>query len=255
MKRVDIAVMALIAALLLALEIAIRSHLLSAQLLPAPSQVVAKIIDIIQNGEIVAQIYYSLKTLLIALFVTVFVVIAMALLASRYVLFHRLFDLLASVLNPIPSVAVLPLFLLWFGIGQTTLIATLLHSTVWSFYAILLNGLETMPKIYQTVADALKMNGLRRFIHLTAPACLAAFLTGLKTAWARAWRALIGVEMIFGTIAASSGLGWFIFKSRAFADAPAIVAGLVFIAAFGYLFEYVLFGIVERHTIKKWGIK
>ncbi len=255
MKRVDCAVAAAALLTLLGLEVAARRQMLSPQLFPAPSKVTLKIIEILQSGEIINQIYHSVSTLLTALIATVLLVVFMALLARRYPFCHRLFDLLASILNPIPSVAVLPLFLLWFGLGQLTLLATLLHSTIWSFYSTLINGLETLPKIYETVADTLKLNGVARFVHVTAPACLAAFLTGLKAAWSRAWRALIGVEMIFGTIAASSGMGWFIFKSRAFADSPAIVAGLVFIAGFGYLFEYLLFAAIERHTVQKWGMK
>ncbi len=243
------------AVIIAGLELAARYRLVAVQLFPAPSAVAAKLWQIASTGRILLPLYNSLRALLLALALTVCLVVVMALISRRQAFFRHLFSALAGALNPIPSIAVLPLFLLWFGIGEGTVIATLLHSTIWSFYEELLNGLDSVPPIYQTVADALNMRGLNRFIHLTAPACLAAFLTGLKGAWARAWRALIGVEMIFGTIAASSGLGWFIFESRAFADSPAIVAGLIIIAVFGYLFEYVAFNLIERQTVVKWGMK
>ncbi len=248
-------ILAIIVLAIASLEVVVRAGYLQAQIVPSPSSVMFRLIDVLASGEIIRQIGQSLKSLLMALTLTVIIVLPMSVLSRKYSFFRNFFSFLASVFNPIPSVAVLPLFLLWFGIGQSTVVATLLHSTVWSFYSEALNGLEMIPKMYQTVAQSVALSGYKRFYHLTLPASLATFLTALKTAWARAWRALIGVEMIFGTISGAGGLGWFIFESRVFADATSMVVGLVFIALFGYLFEYVLFELIERHTVRKWGMK
>ena len=104
--------------------------------------------------------------------------------------------------NPLPAIALLPLALLWFGLGQNSLIFVLVHSVLW---ALALNTYAGFLGVSETLRMAGRNYGLRglRFVLLIlVPAALPSILAGLKIGWAFAWRTLIAAELVFG---ASSG--------------------------------------------------
>lgn len=111
---------------------------------------------------------------------------------------------LTAMFNPLPAIALLPLALLWFGLGQNSLIFVLVHSVLW---ALALNTYAGFLGVSETLRMAGRNYGLRglRFVLLIlVPAALPSILAGLKIGWAFAWRTLIAAELVFG---ASSGKG------------------------------------------------
>jgi len=86
------------------------------------------------------------------------------------------------------------------------------------------------------------------------PAALPSILSGLKTGWSRAWRALIAAEMVFGAVGRASGLGWDIQIKRGFLDMPGMFASLIIIMIIGILIEDIFFKRIEKATIMKWGM-
>lgn len=240
---------------LIALEVAVRTGVIPKLVLPAPSAVISQWLSDMISGELPNQIMRSLGLLLLALFLALLLALVLALLGRRFIYIHQLLKTLSGVLSPIPSIAVLPIFLLWFGIGTAPIIATMLHATVWPMLAELSDGIATRPQIYNSIADSFAITGFARLWHIDLPALLPVLLTSIKTAWGRAWRALIGVEMIFGSIGQSGGVGWYIFKHRVFFDVAGMFAGLLTVALVGIVIEVLLFTAIERQTIVKWGIK
>ena len=95
---------------------------------------------------------------------------------------------------------------------------------------------------------------IRLIMDIYLPASLPSILSGLKVGWARAWRALISAEMIFGVSGAVGGLGWFIYVKRYQMDTAGTFAALVVIMIIGILIEHLLFNSLEKHTIRKWGM-
>ena len=111
-----------------------------------------------------------------------------------------------------------------------------------------------MPAIYDQIAEVFSLSGKTRLFEIALPSSLPYLLSGLKTAWARAWRAMIAGEMIFGVIGAHGGLGTYLFQKRVFMDTPALLAGLLIITVMGILVEDIFFVWVEKKTIRKWGM-
>ena len=85
-------------------------------------------------------------------------------------------------------------------------------------------------------------------------AVLPDLIVGLRVGWGRAWRALIGAEMIFGMIGALGGLGYYIYNARAYANITNVMSGIIVIVIIGVIFESVLFKQLEKRTIMKWGM-
>ena len=75
----------------------------------------------------------------------------------------------------------------------------------------------------------------------------------MKIGWARAWRALISAEMVFGAVGSKGGIGWYLLNQRTFMDTSGLFAGIILVILIGIFVEDVVFGAIESRTLKKWG--
>ncbi len=157
--------------------------------------------------------------------------------------------------NPLPAIALLPLALIWFGLGSGSLVFVLIHSVLW---AVALNthaGFLGVSQTLRMVGRNYELRGLSYVLRILVPAAFPSILTGLKIGWAFAWRTLIAAELVFGVSSGKGGLGWFIFENRNTLDIPAVFAGLLTVIAIGLTVENLVFRTVERRTVRRWGVQ
>ncbi|HEY7244526.1 MAG TPA: ABC transporter permease, partial [Xanthobacteraceae bacterium] len=158
---------------------------------------------------------------------------------------------LVSIGAPIPGLAYAPLFLLWFGLGNTS--AVLLVAFV-SAFPIIFNtwaGVKAVKEIWLRSAQAMGADSARLLHHVILPGALPYMLTGLRLGLAQAWRILVGVEML---AAVPWGLGWMIFGAREFLATDVMLAGVAVIGAIGLALEKLVFERIERYTVVRWGM-
>jgi NitT/TauT family transport system permease protein len=206
------------------------------------------------SGELIYQTIYSLDLILKGLFIGLILAIILSSLSILFKPFSGLVETLVSIAHPLPGIALLPLIILWFGAGEISIIFIIVHSVVWPLVLNLLTGFKSIPEIYKQVGNNYGLNSFKIIWYIMIPASLPYFLTGMRISWARAWRALISAEMIFGAAGGKGGLGWFIFKNRVFMDTTGIFAGLIVIVIIGMIVEDLIFDKIEKVTIKKWGM-
>jgi len=206
------------------------------------------------SGVLPARTWNSLQTLVTgyALGIGLGVVITTAAITTR--LGSDLLATLTAMLNPLPAIALLPLALLWFGLGSGSVLFVLAHSVLWPF------ALNTHAG-YQAVSETLRLAGrncglppLQYVIRVLMPAALPSIIAGLKISWAFGWRTLIAAELVFGASSSGGGVGWFIFEKRNDLKIPDVFAGLLVIVLIGLFMEGVFFRLLERHTVRKWGM-
>jgi NitT/TauT family transport system permease protein len=206
------------------------------------------------SGVLPARTWNSLQTLLTgyALGIGLGVVITTAAITTR--LGSDLLATLTAMFNPLPAIALLPLALLWFGLGSGSVLFVLAHSVLWPF------ALNTHAG-YQAVSETLRLAGrncglppLQYVIRVLMPAALPSIIAGLKISWAFGWRTLIAAELVFGASSSGGGVGWFIFEKRNDLKIPDVFAGLLVIVLIGLFMEGVFFRLLERHTVRKWGM-
>lgn len=161
---------------------------------------------------------------------------------------------LSAMFSPLPAIALLPLAMLWFGIGEKSLLFVLVHSVLWPFALALLAGFQAVPEAQRLVGRNYGLTGLRFVAGILAPASLPALLSGLKVGWAFAWRTLIAAELVFGISSRQGGLGWFIFRNRNELMTDKVFAGLAMVIAIGLVVEILVFRIVEAATVRRWGM-
>jgi NitT/TauT family transport system permease protein len=166
-----------------------------------------------------------------------------------------LLELLTSMFNPLPSIALLPLALLWFGLGEGSMIFVIIHSVLWSVSLNTHSGFLSVSSTLRMVGRNYGLRGLPYVVRILIPAAFPSILTGLKIGWAFAWRTLIAAELVFGVSSGSGGLGWYIYENKNELEIPAVFAGLFTVIVIGLIVENVVFRTIEMRTVRKWGLQ
>jgi len=202
-----------------------------------------------------AQIWASMGVLLAgyAIGLTIGAVLSFVAVSSRFG--SDVLGTLTSMLNPLPAVALLPLAMIWFGLGTQSLIFVLLHSIVWPVALNTHTGFMSVAEPLRMVGRNYGLRNIRYVAKLLIPAAFPSILAGLKLGWAFAWRTLIAAELVFGAAAEGGGLGWFIFASRNEMDIPGAFAGLLTVILIGFVVENVIFRNLEQRTVVRWGMQ
>jgi NitT/TauT family transport system permease protein len=240
--------------LILIWQIVYSTGKFSQLIFPSAFTILHSLYKAIVSGELIYQTIYSLELILKGLCIGLILAVILSSLAILFKPFSGLVETLVSIAHPLPGIALLPLIILWFGAGEISIIVIIVHSVVWPLVLNLLAGFKSIPEIYKQVGHNYGLNSFEIIRYIMLPASLPYFLTGMKIAWARSWRALISAEMVFGAAGGKGGLGWFIFKNRVFMDTAGIFAGLIVIVVIGMMVEDIVFDKLEKVTIKKWGM-
>lgn len=161
---------------------------------------------------------------------------------------------LTAMFNPLPAIALLPLAMLWLGLGEASLLLVMVHAVLWPFALAAITGFEQVPETQRLVGRNYGLRGLSYVGLILIPAALPSLLSGLKIAWAFAWRTLIAAELVFGVSSRSGGLGWFIYRNRNELLTDRVFAGLVTVILIGLAVE-VVFRFVEQRTVRRWGLQ
>jgi NitT/TauT family transport system permease protein len=172
-------------------------------------------------------------------------------LMARYAPVERFFLPLVSALMPIPSLAWAPVFILWFGLGNTATILIVFYAASFPMLVNTWTGVRAVNPLWLRAAGAMGASGAALFWKVVVPGALPFIITGLRLAFQRAWIAVVGAEML---AASSFGLGWVIFDAKEFLNADVMLASLAVIGAIGYVFERLVFGSLERATVARWGM-
>jgi NitT/TauT family transport system permease protein len=239
--------------LALAWEIIARLQANELLLPPFSAAIRALVADTI-SGVIPGRAMNSLGILIKGYAAGVVLAFVLTSLAVSNQLGRDLLSTLTSMLNPLPPIALLPLALLWFGLGQGSLVFVLVHSVLWPLALNMYSGFTGVPETLRMAGRNYGLRGLRYVLLILVPAALPSIIAGLKIGWAFAWRTLIAAELVFGASSGKGGLGWYIFQNRNELYTDRVFAGLIMVILFGLLVENVLFRQLESRTVAKWGM-
>jgi NitT/TauT family transport system permease protein len=168
---------------------------------------------------------------------------------------NDLLSTLTAMFNPLPAIALLPLALLWFGLGIPSLVFVIVHSVLWAVALNTHTGFKSVSETMRMAGQNYGLTGVRYVIAILIPAAFPSILAGLKIGWAFAWRTLIAAELVFGVSARSGGLGWYIFENRNLLETANVFAGLLTVIVIGLFVEGVIFRAIEARTVRRWGMQ
>src|SRR5690606_33934760 len=166
-----------------------------------------------------------------------------------------LLETLTAMFNPLPSIALLPLALIWFGLGDGAVIFVLIHAVLWAVALNTFSGFKSLSNTLRMVGRNYGLSPLGYIARILIPGAFPSILTGLKIGWAFAWRTLIAAELVFGVSSGSGGLGWYVFEKKNQLLIPEVFAGLLTVILFGLLVENLIFRAIERRTVERWGMQ
>src|ERR1700682_5380340 len=162
---------------------------------------------------------------------------------------------LTAMFNPLPAIALLPLALLWFGLGAISIVFVIVHSVLWAVALNTHSGFLSVSPTLRMAGQNCGLTGLSYVMRLLVPAAFPSILTGLKIGWAFAWRHFIAGELVFRASSRSGGLGWFIFENRNQLETANVFAGLLTVILIGLFVESVIFRAIENATVRRWGMQ
>jgi NitT/TauT family transport system permease protein len=224
-------------------------------LFPTLVETIQALYDAVVNGPLIERMIVSLQTLLTGYALGLALAGIFTTLAVSTRIGTDLLSTLTAMFNPLPAIALLPLALLWFGLGAKSLVFVIIHSVLWAVALNTHSGFSSVSPTLRMAGQNCGLRGISYVAFLLVPAAFPSILTGLKIGWAFAWRTLIAAELVFGVSSRSGGLGWFIFENRNQLEIPSVFAGLLTVILIGLVVESVIFRSIENITIRRWGMQ
>lgn len=223
-------------------------------LLPTFFATVQALFEGLASGELIERARLSLVVLAQGYAAGLALAFLLTTLAISTQIGRDLLSTLTAMFNPLPAIALLPLALLWFGLGSGSLIFVLIHSVLWPVALNTFAGFQGVPDTLRMAGRNYGLTSLRYVFGILVPAALPAILSGLKIGWAFAWRTLIAAELVFGASSGRGGLGWYIFQNRNELYTDKVFAGLLLVILIGLIVENLVFAAIEKATIRRWGM-
>lgn len=209
----------------------------------------------IVSGGLLAKAWTSISVLLVGYACGIVLATLLTIFAITTRVGNDILETLTSMFNPLPAIALLPLALIWFGLGEGSLIFVLVHSVLWAVALNTHSGFMSVSLTMRMVGRNYGLTGFAYVLRILIPAAFPSILAGLKIGWAFAWRTLIAAELVFGVSSGSGGLGWFIYQNKNQLEIPSVFAGLFMVIFIGLIVENFIFKVIERKTIRKWGMQ
>lgn len=218
-------------------------------ILPAPHDVIALMIKLLAEGDLLEQSWISFQNALIGLFLGAILGLAISVACAFNRRVHDFFMPLVSAAYPVPTIIWVPLALLWFGFNSKSLIFVVALGSFFTMFYNMLIGLKSINPLYTKMARNLELGKWDYFREIIVFGSFPYLLSGLRLSMGWSWRIIIGAEMLAGTV---KGLGWFLWISSEFFKYTEVFVGMLTIALIGWLSEKLIFEFLEKRTIKRW---
>ncbi|MFG1280014.1 ABC transporter permease [Xanthobacter autotrophicus] len=233
---------ALVPAVLLgAWQAVVDLGLVSPETLPSPTQIGAAYGELIRTGELQSAIPTSLARALVGLLLGATTGLGLGLFAGLWRVGEELFDAPLQMLRTIPFIAMIPLFIIWFGIGEEAKIALIFGATIFPVY---LNTYAGVRGVDQKLIEAAKVFGLSHrliAVRVIIPTALPSILVGLRYAAGVSLLALVAAEQIN----ARAGIGYILISANQNQRTDIIIAGIIIYALLGIVIDLIM-RVVER---------
>ncbi len=218
--------------------------------LPPPTAVVSAFGELVRKGILPTYVAESLRRILTAAVLGVVVGVPAGLLLGMS---RRVADFFYPLLNffqSVSGIAWLPLFLVWFGFSERTILVAVNYTLLFPVIFNAMLGVRSVPPLYVNALRTLGASRWRIVRDVVLPGALPSIATGLRLGLAYGWRALIAAEMLVG----ANGLGFMIFSAQSFHLTARIMLGMALIGGLWLVLDYFLLRPLEEATIARWGL-
>jgi len=207
------------------------------------------------SGELPRAAWFTIRMLVEGYALGLVAAVLLTAFASATRIGADLLEMLTAMFNPLPSIALLPLALIWFGLGDGSVLFVLIHAVLWVVALNMYTGFRSVSPTLRMVGQNYGLSKAAFIMRILIPGAFPSILTGLKVGWAFAWRTLIAAELVFGISSGSGGLGWYIFEYKNQLLIPNVFGGLLTVIILGLVVENLVFRTIENRTVRRWGMQ
>ena len=219
-------------------------------LFPSPGEVAQSLIRGFQDRTFLIGLATSVRRILVGYSISLALGISLGLLIGRFKILDETLGSLIGALQVLPSICWLPLAILWFGLSEQAIQFVVIMGAFLSIAIATDSGVKNISPIYVRAAKTMGVHRFDLYTRVIFPAALPSVLTGMKLGWSFAWRSLMAGELLFVSV----GLGQLLQTGRELNDMPQVIAVMVVIGMTGLFFDQVIFGRLERHIRRRWGV-
>lgn len=227
------------------------SELWPDNIFPSPYQVVEDLVFMASDGSLFHGMGTSLFRLVSGFLIAALGGLVLGVFMARVKIVDQTIGSLVLGLQSIPSVAWVPLAILWFGLTDEGIIFV---TAIGAIFAVTINtssGIQNINPHYIEAARNMGANGRDMVIRLLIPAAFPYVISGFKQGWAFAWRGVIGAELLFSFL----GLGFLLNVGRQLNDVSQIIAIMILIMGIGIGIDGFVFKKVEDRVMSRWGLR
>ncbi len=244
---VDIGIMVAIPVLFLILwEVAVKNGTLKATLTPPPSTLWKSFLNLLEAGKLQKGLLDSLRRVFTGYAIGTILGVSLGFLMGVFRPLNKALTLFVNVLRPIPTIAIIPIFIIIFGIGESTIIAVIIVGAFWPSLLNSFAGVQNTDSKLIELAYTYRIPGSKTLFKIIFPSAMTSILTGMRLGLGTAWMSVVAAEML----GSSSGIGYMIMVSRDMAQAQNMYVEVFIIGLIGLLFDRVLL-LVQNKMNKK----
>lgn len=218
------------------------ARLWNAYILPGPGQVWRSFIAMARSGELTQNIAASLARVGVGFAIAFVLAFLLGTLAGVLPRLTVWYDPVVEFLRHVPPLSLIPLLILWFGIGETSKIIIIVLASFFPMFLDIRKGFARCDRKLLEVGRTLGLSGRARFFRIMLPCAFPDILVGMRIGLGYSWRAIIGAEMI----AAASGLGYMILDAQQLSRSDKVIVGILVIGIVGCLCDFLLDRLIAR---------
>jgi ABC-type nitrate/sulfonate/bicarbonate transport system permease component len=220
-------------------------HFYNPKLFPAPADIALAGLALAEKGDLQRHLVASIGRVTIGFVVAAPIAIVLGVMVAKVRLFETIVDPVVEALRPIPTLALLPIIILWFGIGETSKVFFIAYSCFFVIFTTTVLGVRNVDPVLVRAAQSLGLSRLRVYRHVIFPSALPDVLVGVRLGLSVGFFVIVAAEFI----AADTGLGYLINYSRTWFQVDNMMLGAVVIGGLGLTSNYLLVGL-ERYLFR-----
>ncbi len=211
-------------------------------ILPSPEKVYSTSLKMISDGSIFINVYASMKRVLIGFAISTAIGVSLGIFFGIYSGVYEYFKSLINFLRNTPPLALIPMLILWFGIGEESKIIIIVLASFFPIFTSTLKGIKNCDSKLIEVGRVFEFSKLQIIFKIIIPNAILDIAVGLKLALGYSFRAIIGAELV----AASSGLGYLISDGKEMSRTDVVIVGIIVIGLLGIITDYIFSIIVKK---------